>query len=193
MTPIYHLHLPSLLTQTGGQRESHVFRFSFRPSALFCTPRGKRGVLFTVTSSILMFYPAQQVWQHYSEHISAWLWRNHMLSPLCWQIHREMGREQGNVCRPIYSGQLSSRSILLDYKKCTASFPLTRPYSFNSPHSSCTDSNESSRFEEFNALVEPLSKYSAFLDSSGTQRTLPNKSALTRSRTLSHSGITFGS
>lgn len=44
MTPIYHLHLPFLLTQTGGQRESHVFRFSFRPSALFCTPRERRGV-----------------------------------------------------------------------------------------------------------------------------------------------------
>lgn len=94
------------------------------------------------------------------------------------------GERRGNVCRPIYSGQLSSRSILLDYKKCTASFPLPRLYSFNGSHSSCTDSNEGSRFEEFNSLVEPLGKYSAFLDSLGTQRTLPNKSALTHSHAL---------
>lgn len=184
MTPIYNLHLPSLLTQTGGPKRKPCFQVFISSISTILYSEGGRGVLFTVTSSILMFYPAQQVWQHYSEHISAWLWRNHTLSPLCWQIHGEVGREQGNVCRPIYSGQLSSRSILLDYKKCTASFPSTRPYSFNNPHSSCTDSNESSRFEEFTALVDPLSKYSAFLDSSGTQRTLPNKSALTHSHTV---------
>lgn len=74
---------------------------------------GMGGVLFTATSSILMFYPAQQVWQHYSEHISARLWRNHMLSPLCWQTQRE----QPNTCWPIFTGHLSSRSFLLDYKK----------------------------------------------------------------------------
>lgn len=135
-----------------GAKEKAMFSdFHFVHQHYSVLRGGGRGFLFTVTSSILMFYPAQQVWQHYSEHISAWLWRDHMLSPLCWQIHREMGREQENVCTPIYSGQLSSRSILLDYKKCTASFPLPRLYSFNSPHSSCTDSTESSRFKEFNA------------------------------------------
>lgn len=61
-----------------AKKKAVFFRFSFCPSALFyCSEEdgdgdGDGGVPFTATSSILMFSPAQQVWQHYSEHISTW-------------------------------------------------------------------------------------------------------------------------
>lgn len=115
MTPIYLGHLLSLLTQTRLKRKPCFQVFILSISTILLLGGEEEGVLFTATSSILMLYPAQQVWQHRSEHISAWWRANCMLSPLCWQTQRKLW----NTCWPIFTGHPSPRSFLLDYKKCT--------------------------------------------------------------------------
>lgn len=71
MTPIYLCHLLSLLTQTR-LKESHVFLFFILSISTILLLVGGGGGGTVYASSILIFYPAQQVWKHYSEHISVW-------------------------------------------------------------------------------------------------------------------------
>lgn len=115
MTPIYRLHLPSLLTQTGPKRKPRSQVPILSISSIPFSQNGgggrrrrrRRWNGLSVYSRLFHLDGLPQrsrLGSNYSEHISAWLWRSGMLSPLCWQIHTEMGREREKVWRPIYCG-----------------------------------------------------------------------------------------
>lgn len=83
MTPIYLFHLHLISADSNGAEKKTMFSFSgfhFSHQHYSIAPLLDP---FTATSSILMFCPAQQVWQHYSEHISTLVVKEaHVLSSL---------------------------------------------------------------------------------------------------------------
>lgn len=72
---------------------------------------------------------AQQVWQHYSEHISAWLWRNHMFTLLCWQIQR--GRESRPFLLDSYHQEAFCSSIKIYIYIYTTHWTISQLHNFN--------------------------------------------------------------
>lgn len=140
MTSICCLHLPSLLTQAGPKRKPRFQVLVFVHQQYSILPkRGRRWKRLSVYCRLFHLDGLRQRSRHgssYSEHISAWLWRSSMLSPLCWQIHTAMRREREKVWRPIYRRGRYHQGVfslilkngdplpLLPYQGCTFEQPL---------------------------------------------------------------------
>lgn len=118
MTPLWPHHLLSVVTQTR-QQKGNILRFLFHPSALFHFTGVSEGVVFTATSSIMMFNTAQQIWQHYGEHITARLW-NHMQLPL-WERSR-------NFEGPFLLDGYYQEAFLWKYERCASHWSISRLY-----------------------------------------------------------------
>lgn len=113
MTPIYLCHLLFLLTQTR-LKESHVFQvFILSISTILLLVGEEDGALFTPLPS---WYSIQHS-RFGSTTVSTLACG---AEETTWYlVFADRHREQRNSCWPTFTGHLSSRSFLLNDKKCT--------------------------------------------------------------------------
>lgn len=130
MTSICCIHLPSLLTQAGPKRKPRFQVLVLSISTIPFSQNGgggrRRWNRLSVYSRLFHLDGLPQrsrLGSSYSEHISGWLWRSGMLSPLRWQIQAAMWREREKVWRPIHRGAAIIKKCFLWFWKMDTHCP----------------------------------------------------------------------